>query len=387
MTNDDATPDAYDTIDVDRLVLFGFSKELYKVLKRVEKLKRENARLREQLAESGFTATEPTKSEAIDQLFQELAKVTKDATERSKGVNLISAERLRQIEEEGWDATHDDGRTCEGLARAAVCYALPSYARRPTLAPVPHDWPFETKWWKPTPHDRVRELTKAGALIAAELDRIIRVKCKSETETSKPDESQCDDSYSEFLEHMAFLESAGQGCIGGSVADWPQLKPACKWAAETIERLEDENETLLSQLKAIREHYEAGVRPHPPKPVDTKDDLVKRLRDEASSWNPFCRTDEINSSCHLLHEAADEIERLQAKDKRQYDVIALQQKLEIERLQFQLDAIRELYKRGRTRYGYYRFSSGQCEWLRKLTELIEGKKDIVSQKGGEEIKS
>ncbi|MFA6132487.1 MAG: hypothetical protein WC869_00570 [Phycisphaerae bacterium] len=36
---------------------------------------------------------------------------------------------------------------------------------------------------------------------------------------------------------MAFLESAGQGCISGNVADWPQLKPACRWAAEEIKRL------------------------------------------------------------------------------------------------------------------------------------------------------
>jgi hypothetical protein len=29
-------------------------------------------------------------------------------------------------------------------------------------------------WWKPTPSDRIRELTKAGALIAAEIDRLKR---------------------------------------------------------------------------------------------------------------------------------------------------------------------------------------------------------------------
>ena len=33
---------------------------------------------------------------------------------------------------------------------------------------------WEQKWWKPTPNDRVRELTKAGALIAAEIDRLTR---------------------------------------------------------------------------------------------------------------------------------------------------------------------------------------------------------------------
>ena len=38
---------------------------------------------------------------------------------------------------------------------------------------------------------------------------------------------------------LTFLEQAGAGCISGRVADWPQLKPACKWAAEEIKRLRE----------------------------------------------------------------------------------------------------------------------------------------------------
>lgn len=36
-------------------------------------------------------------------------------------------------------------------------------------------WPFSQEWWKPTPDDRIRELAKAGALIAAEIDRLQRM--------------------------------------------------------------------------------------------------------------------------------------------------------------------------------------------------------------------
>jgi hypothetical protein len=36
---------------------------------------------------------------------------------------------------------------------------------------------------------------------------------------------------------LTFLQMAGRGCISGAVADWPQLKPACKWAAEQIAKL------------------------------------------------------------------------------------------------------------------------------------------------------
>jgi hypothetical protein len=36
----------------------------------------------------------------------------------------------------------------------------------------PPNWPWDAKWWKPSV-DHVRNLVKAGALIAAEIDRMI----------------------------------------------------------------------------------------------------------------------------------------------------------------------------------------------------------------------
>ena len=43
-----------------------------------------------------------------------------------------------------------------------------------------HKWPWDKKFYKPdttgTYDGRIRELTKAGALICAEIDRLIRVK-------------------------------------------------------------------------------------------------------------------------------------------------------------------------------------------------------------------
>lgn len=43
-------------------------------------------------------------------------------------------------------------------------------------ASTPRYWPWEPGWWKPgkgnSYADRVRELVKAGALIAAEIDRL-----------------------------------------------------------------------------------------------------------------------------------------------------------------------------------------------------------------------
>lgn len=110
------------------------------------------------------------------------------------GLDLIAAERKRQIEGERWSSEHDDEHESGELATAAACYALPSGKRQIQCHTVPvcgdssfppgqtkvhgteHPrlWPWDCRWWKPTPNDRIRELVKAGALIAAEIDRLQR---------------------------------------------------------------------------------------------------------------------------------------------------------------------------------------------------------------------
>jgi hypothetical protein len=88
----------------------------------------------------------------------------------SYGAQLIAAERARQISEEGYTAESDDRQTAGQLGMAASCYALP-----PTLRdePLPMLWPWSGMVWRPSP-SRIRELVKAGALIAAEIDRVRR---------------------------------------------------------------------------------------------------------------------------------------------------------------------------------------------------------------------
>ena len=84
----------------------------------------------------------------------------------TEGARRIVRERDRQLAEEGWTAEHDAHWEHGEIARAAACYAWPIPA---TLK----RWPWDWKWWKPSPHDRIRELEKAGALIAAEIDRLL----------------------------------------------------------------------------------------------------------------------------------------------------------------------------------------------------------------------
>jgi len=101
------------------------------------------------------------------------------------GVELIAAERKRQIEKEGWTAEHDDDEhDGGGLARAAACYAIADNKNAivgknaVNIDLVKLMWPWDWKWWNPK--KRKRNLVRAGALIAAELDRLLRLEEKNE---------------------------------------------------------------------------------------------------------------------------------------------------------------------------------------------------------------
>jgi hypothetical protein len=111
------------------------------------------------------------------------------------GVELIAAERHRQIEKEGWTPAHDDKHVHCELAEVAACYATPNPQQMCVRAgiddvsggrgecavygetefTVPLVWPetWHPAWWNPT--DRITDLVKAGALIAAEIDRLQRL--------------------------------------------------------------------------------------------------------------------------------------------------------------------------------------------------------------------
>lgn len=101
------------------------------------------------------------------------------------GVALIVEERLRQLLVEGHTVEHDDEHYDGELLEAARCYVTSADATyygptnvtfsdgyRPNEG-VPHGWPWEPEAWKPT-GDAIRDLVKAGALIAAEIDRNLR---------------------------------------------------------------------------------------------------------------------------------------------------------------------------------------------------------------------
>lgn len=93
----------------------------------------------------------------------------------------IVAERERQVTTEGYTPEHDASMPPGELGRAGVCYARGALDEYVTSAPPP-EWPWDVEWWKPKSHQR--DLIRAGALIAAEIDRDPARKPASSSERS-----------------------------------------------------------------------------------------------------------------------------------------------------------------------------------------------------------
>jgi len=85
------------------------------------------------------------------------------------GVERIAAERQRQIEKEGWTPEHDAEHIEGELRDAAIAYAQVCDPRAGECAQ--DVFPWDDSWWKPS-DDPIPNLVKAGALIAAEIDRL-----------------------------------------------------------------------------------------------------------------------------------------------------------------------------------------------------------------------
>lgn len=105
------------------------------------------------------------------------------------GASAIAHERLRQRSQEGFTARHDSFWDAGQLADAATVYlntVSSKFASDVLSDPKSFGWPWHPVWYKPfkpaAPNedrqngigeiDRIRCLEKAGALIAAEIDRL-----------------------------------------------------------------------------------------------------------------------------------------------------------------------------------------------------------------------
>ena len=89
------------------------------------------------------------------------------------GLQLISEEREKQLSKLGWTSQDDDTHTDQELLEAAVCYSEITLEGKYAHKGKPSEWPWDESWWKPG--EPIRNLAKAGALIAAEISRLHRL--------------------------------------------------------------------------------------------------------------------------------------------------------------------------------------------------------------------
>ena len=84
------------------------------------------------------------------------------------GDELIADERRRQIYAENWSPEHDDTHVRGELAREGALYALEGTVWETQVDGLCGNWESRTR------KSRIRQLAIAGALIAAEIDRLQR---------------------------------------------------------------------------------------------------------------------------------------------------------------------------------------------------------------------
>jgi hypothetical protein len=99
------------------------------------------------------------------------------------GLDLIAKARQKQIDK-GYTPELDLDYYQEELAIAAMCYIKAGIATNYSIACItydggyrkgegtPQEWPWASEYWTPS-NEAVENYAKAGALIAAELDRLM----------------------------------------------------------------------------------------------------------------------------------------------------------------------------------------------------------------------
>jgi len=118
---------------------------------------------------------------------------------KTTGIDIIAAERKRQIEVECWDAKHDRQHDEGELAIVAACYAVTGHRnikvlrfgvgiRDSHLPAILDAWPYswDADCDKRNKHPKLRRLAIAGALIAAEIDRLQAINPVADNPESHP---------------------------------------------------------------------------------------------------------------------------------------------------------------------------------------------------------
>lgn len=116
-------------------------------------------------------------AENPNRMADEIADMLNFGRSITRGAVMIANERTRQIEEEGYHKEQDAGHEEGELALAGAVYALNDVIGK-VFGPETSDetladlWPWFPEDFKPK-KDRINNLVRAGALIAAEIDRLL----------------------------------------------------------------------------------------------------------------------------------------------------------------------------------------------------------------------
>lgn len=209
----------------------------------------------------------------------------------SEGARRIAAERQRQMADKAWTPEHDDTHGQGELAVAAAAYALHGIASNLSAMHVSamQLWPWEPEGWKPK--DRLRNLERAGALIAAEIDRLSRSplawaaserdrhEAEREATASRWAEFKRQDGEAPDVEPATSQVSSSrevEPATDEQIAEWEQAEfyesPACVISA------------LIDRVRQTEERFETAVRwaERLLRTVDEKKDERDEARAEAA---------------------------------------------------------------------------------------------------------
>jgi hypothetical protein len=93
---------------------------------------------------------------------------------RGTGVAMIAAERVRQVQDKGWTAEYDSGHDDGSLAHAALMILCDNAGLVLVAPETLEPWTHELADHVFNKYGQVDRLVRAGALIAAEIDRLRR---------------------------------------------------------------------------------------------------------------------------------------------------------------------------------------------------------------------
>jgi hypothetical protein len=221
------------------------------------------------------------------------------------GADRIAVERRRQIGEEGFHPAHDMAYKAGTLVSAAVVYALHallglrggagSFDLDDFAVTKASFWPWHDKWWKPK--SPIRNLERAGALIAAEIDRIINTEGQA--------------------------QNPALNSLSGEVPDrseelWAAVTEACfqsQRATEAMTALHARYDDMESDL---RRHAAAGVvfDPHGKPPEELWAMVRQACRVSSPPWRAY----------EVLHSQYNELDRKLSSFVRHYQGRALGRK-------------------------------------------------------------